>query len=159
MSDQIEVLEVSRLRPKEVTRPQPIERPVGDLSESDFRRQPSPVDRFESYRLQGITFLLMVALPTLVACLYYGLLASDQYAAEVRFGVRQTEEPNVSDDALAMIARGLAVGTAGREPYLVANYVHSLNLVEDLDRQIGLREIYSKTRRRLVRPLRSERKQ
>ena len=90
MSDQIEVLGVSRLRPKEVTRPQPIERPVGDMSESDFRRQPSPVDRFESYRLHRITFLLMVVLPTLVACLYYGLWASDQYAAEVRFGVRQT---------------------------------------------------------------------
>ena len=86
----------------------------------------------------------MVVLPTLVAGLYYGLWASDQYAAEVRFGVRQTEEPNVSDNVLAMMAKGLATGTTGREPYLVANYVHSLNLVEDLDRQIGLREIYSK---------------
>jgi capsular polysaccharide transport system permease protein len=144
MSDQIEVLEVSRLRPKEVTRLQPIERPVGDLSESDFRRQPSPVDRFESYRLHRISFLLMVVVPTLVACLYYGLWAADQYAAEVRFGVRQTQEPNVSDDLLTMMANGLAVGTSGQEPYLVANYIHSLNLVEDLDRQIGLREIYSK---------------
>jgi capsular polysaccharide transport system permease protein len=144
MSDQIEVLGVSRLRPKEVTRPQPIERPVGDLSESDFRRQPSAVDRFESYRFQRITFLLMVALPTLVACLYYGLWASDQYAAEVRFGVRQTQEPNISDNVLAMMAKGMAPGTTGQEPYLIANYVHSLNLVEDVDRQIGLREIYSK---------------
>jgi capsular polysaccharide transport system permease protein len=144
MSDQIEVMEASRLRPKEVTRPQPIERPVGDLSESDFRRRPSPVDRFESYRFHGVTFLVMVVLPTLVAMLYYGLWASDQYAAEVRFGVRQTQEPNVSDDVLSMMAKGLAVGTTGREPYLVASYVRSRNLVEDLDRQIGLREIYSR---------------
>jgi capsular polysaccharide transport system permease protein len=144
MSDQIEVMEVSRLRPKEATRPQPIERPVGDLSESDFRRRPSPVDRFESYRLHRITFLLMVVLPTLVASLYFGLLASDQYAAEVRFGVRQTQEPNVSDDVLAMMAKGLAVGTTGREPYLVASYVRSRNLPEDLDRLIGLRDMYSR---------------
>jgi capsular polysaccharide transport system permease protein len=144
MSDQIEVIEVSRLRPKEATRPQPIERPVGDLSESDYRRRPSPVDRFESYRLHRITFLLMVVLPTLAACLYYGLWASDQYAAEVRFGVRQTQQPNVSDDVLAKMAQGMAVGTTGREPYLVANYVRSRNLVEELDRQIGLREIYSR---------------
>ena len=47
-------------------------------------------------------------------------------------------------DVLAMMAKGMAAGTTGQEPYLVANYVHSLNLVEDLDRQIGLREIYSK---------------
>jgi capsular polysaccharide transport system permease protein len=144
MSDQIEVMEVSRLRPKEATRPQPIERPVSDLSESDYRRRPSPVDRFESYRLHWVSFLLMVLLPTLAALLYYGLWASDQYAAEVRFGVRQTQEPNVSDNVLAMMAKGLAVGTSGREPYLVANYVRSRNLVEDLDHQISLREIYSR---------------
>src|SRR5262249_9207674 len=35
-------------------------------------------------------------------------------------------------------------GTTGREPYLVADYVRSRNLVQDLDRQIGLRGIYSK---------------
>jgi capsular polysaccharide transport system permease protein len=144
MSDQIEVMEVSQLRPKEVKRPQPIEHPIGDLSGSAFRRQPSPIDRFESYRLHKVSFLLMVVLPTLVASLYYGLWASDQYAAEVRFGVRQTQEPNVSDDVLAMMAKGIAVGTTGREPYLVANYVRSRNLVDDLDRQIGLREIYSR---------------
>ncbi len=144
MSDQIEVIEVSRLRPKEATRPEPIERPVGDLSESDYRRRPSPVDRFQSYRLHWVTFVLMVALPTLVACIYYGLWASDMYAAEVRFGVRQTQEPAVGDDVLAMMTRGMAVAASGREPYLVANYVRSRNLVEDIDRQIGLREIYSK---------------
>jgi capsular polysaccharide transport system permease protein len=144
MSDQIEVMEASRLRPKEATRLQPIERPVGDLSESDYRRRPSPVDRFESYRLHKISFLLVVVLPTLVACLYYGWWASDRYAAEARFQVRQTQEPNISDDVLAMMAQGVAVGTTGREPYLVANYVRSRNLVEDIDRQIGLREIYSR---------------
>jgi capsular polysaccharide transport system permease protein len=141
MSDQIEV---SRLRPKEATRVQPIERPVGDLSQSDYRQRPSPVDRFESYRLHQITFLIMVVLPTLAACIYYGLWASDQYVAEARFGVRQTQEPIVSEDALSMMAKGMAVSTAGRDPYLVANYVRSRNLVEDLDREIGLREIYSR---------------
>jgi capsular polysaccharide transport system permease protein len=144
MSDHIEVMEVSRLRPKEATRPQPIERPIGDLSESDYRRRPSPVDRFESYRLHQITFLFMVVLPTLVASLYYGLWASDQYAAEARFGVRRTVQPNFGDDILAMMAKGRAPGASGQEPYLVANYVRSRNLVEDLDRQIGLREIYSR---------------
>src|SRR6202035_4937311 len=101
MSDQIEVIEVSRLRPKEETRPQPIERPVGDLSENDYRRRPSPGERFESYQLHRVNFLLMVVLQTVMACLYYGCWASDQYAAEVRFGVRQARQPIVSDDVLA----------------------------------------------------------
>jgi capsular polysaccharide transport system permease protein len=145
MSDDIEVVESSRLRPRETPqRPQPIEIGADDLSDTEFRRRPSPIDRFESYRLHKITFILMVLLPTLAASLYYGLWASDQFAAEVRFGVRQTQEPIVGDDVLSMLAKGMAVSLTGREPYLVANYVRSRNMIDDLDRQVHLRSLYSK---------------
>src|SRR5262249_34270341 len=115
MSDDIEVAEASQLRSREMPqRAQPIGRAVGDLAESDFRRRPSPIARFESYRLHKITFILMVLLPVLAASLYYGLWASDQYAAEIRFGVRQAQVPIVGDDLLAMLAKGMAVTTTGR---------------------------------------------
>jgi capsular polysaccharide transport system permease protein len=145
MSDDIEVVESSRLRTRKIPqRPQIIEHAAGDLAESDFRRRPSPIDRFESYRLQRITFILMVLLPVLAAGLYYELWASDQFASEVRFGVRQAQEPIVGDDVLAMLTKGMAVGVSGREPYLVANYVRSRNMVEELDQQVQLRSLYSK---------------
>jgi hypothetical protein len=74
MSDDIDVVESSRLSSREIPqRPQPIERAVGDLAESDFRRRPSPIDRFESYRPHKITFILIVLLPVLAVSLYYGL--------------------------------------------------------------------------------------
>ncbi len=145
MSDDIKMVETSRLRPREMPqRPQVIERAVGDLGESDFRRRPSPIDRFESYRFHKITFVFMVLLPVVAASLYFGLWASDQFASEVRFGVRQAQEPIIGDDVLAMLARGMTVGMTGREPYMVANYVRSRNLVEDLDRQVQLRSLYAK---------------
>jgi capsular polysaccharide transport system permease protein len=121
-----------------------IERADGFMAESDFRRRPSPIDQFESYRLHKITFMLMVLLPVLAASLYYGLWASDQYAAEIRLSVRQAQEPVVTDDVLAMLTKGMAAGTTGREPYLVANYVRSRNILEELDRQVHLRALYSK---------------
>jgi capsular polysaccharide transport system permease protein len=145
MSDEIEVVDSSRLSSREMPqRPQPIERAVGDLAESDFRRRPSPIDRFESYRLHKITFILMVLLPVLAASLYYGLWASDQYASEIRFGVRRAQEPIIGDDLLAMLAKGIAVTTTGSEPYMVANYVRSRNMVEALNQEMQLGSLYSK---------------
>jgi capsular polysaccharide transport system permease protein len=144
MSDDIEVVQTSRLRPRETPRAQPVERAVGDLPETDFRRRPSRIDQFESYRFHKITFVLMVVLPVVAASLYYGAWASDQFAAEARFGVRQTQEPDIGDDVLALLTRGMAVGTSGRDPYIVANYVQSRNIVEDLDQQIRLRALYSR---------------
>jgi capsular polysaccharide transport system permease protein len=116
----------------------------GIIAESIFRRRPSPIDQFESYRIHKITFLLMVLFPVLAAGLYYGSWASDQFAVEVRFSVRQAQEPIIGDDMLSILARGLAVSTVGREPYMVANYVRSRNMVEELDQQGWLRSLYSR---------------
>ena len=70
MSDDIEVVESSRLRPPQMPqRPRLIEHLAGELGDSDFRRGPSPIDRFESYRLHKITFVLMVLLPVLAPVL------------------------------------------------------------------------------------------
>jgi capsular polysaccharide transport system permease protein len=113
-------------------------------SESDFRRRPSPIDQFESYQIHKITFVLMVLLPALGASLYYLLWASDQYAAEVRFCVRQAQAPIIGDDVLSMLAKGIPVNTVGREPYMVASFVRSRNMVEELDRDGWLRSLYAK---------------
>jgi capsular polysaccharide transport system permease protein len=124
--------------------PQRIEHGEHISAESDLRRRPSPIDQFESYRIHGITFVLMVLLPVLGASLYYGFWASDQYVAEVRFGVRQAEEPIIGDDVISMLAKGFSVSTVGREPYMVANYVRSRNVVEELDQHGWLRSLYAK---------------
>jgi capsular polysaccharide transport system permease protein len=113
-------------------------------AESDFRRRPSPIDQFESYWFHAVTFILMVVLPVLGVSLYYYLWASDQYAAEVRFSVRRAQDPIIGDDALSMLAKGFAVSTVGREPYMVASYVRSQNIVEELDKLGWLRSLYSK---------------
>jgi capsular polysaccharide transport system permease protein len=125
-------------------RPQRIEPNEHVWPESEFRRRPSPIDQFESYRIHKITFVFMVLLPVVGASLYYGLWASDKYAAEVRFSVRQAQEPIIGDDVLSMLAKGITVSTIGREPYMVANFVRSRNLVQELDNNGWLRSFYAK---------------
>jgi capsular polysaccharide transport system permease protein len=143
MDNDTDVVERSQLRLGET--PLRVERTERIIAESDFRRRPSPIDQFESYRTHKITFVLMVLLPVLAASLYYAFWASDQYAAEVRFNVRQTKEPIVGDDVLSLLAKGFAVTTVGREPYMVANYVRSRNMVEELDQHGWLRSRYTKS--------------
>jgi capsular polysaccharide transport system permease protein len=121
-----------------------VELAEGIIAGSVFRRRPSPIDQFESYQIHKITFFLMVLFPVLVASLYYGCWASDQFAVEVRFSVRQAQEPIIGDDMLSILARGLAVSKVGREPYMVANYVRSRNMVEELDQHGWLRSLYSR---------------
>jgi capsular polysaccharide transport system permease protein len=103
-----------------------------------------PIDRFGSYRLHKATFVVIVLLPVLVASFYYGLWASDQYATEFRMSVRQAQTPVIADDALALLAKGLAVNDIGREPYMVANFVQSENIVRELDAHGALRAMYSR---------------
>jgi len=145
MSDNIELVESLQIGPQKVSQyPERIEGTERVVAEYEFRRRPSPIDQFESYRLHKITFILMVLLPVLAATLYFGLWASDQYAAEIRLSVRQAQEPIVAEDVLTMLTRGVPVSTTGRDPYLVANYVRSRNIVEELDQQVHLRSLYSK---------------
>jgi capsular polysaccharide transport system permease protein len=125
-------------------RTQRIERTERIVAEPDFRRRPSPIDQFEAYQTHKFTFVLIVLLPVLATTLYFGFWASEQYAVEVRFSVRKIDEPIIGDDVLSMLAKGLAVGTIGREPYMVANYVRSRNLVKELDQNGLLRSLYSK---------------
>jgi capsular polysaccharide transport system permease protein len=145
MGAELDTAPPAQFEPREPSQnPQRIERPEPFVAETDFRRRPLPIDRFESYRLHRATFVLVVLLPVLAASVYYGLWASDQYAVEIRFGVRQALTPVIADDALALLAKGLAVSTIGREPYMVANYIRSQNIVRELDEHGALRAMYSR---------------
>jgi capsular polysaccharide transport system permease protein len=139
MSSKSDVIERSALRSVG-----PLERTESAMMETDFRRRPSPIDQFEGYRIHKITFVFMVLIPVLVTSFYYGFWASAQFAAEVRFSVRRAQEPIIGDDVLSMLAKGLAVSGVGREPYMVANYVRSRNIVEELDQHGWLRSLYAK---------------
>jgi capsular polysaccharide transport system permease protein len=113
-------------------------------SETDWRRSPSKIDQFESYRLHKITFVLMVLLPLALAAIYYGIVASDRYAVSFRFGLRQSSVPVVSDDLVSKLMVGMPSANAGREAYMVAGYVRSQNIVDRLDADSWLRGIFSR---------------
>jgi capsular polysaccharide transport system permease protein len=79
--------------------------------------------------------------------MYFGFLASDQFGSEMRFAVRGATEVLPGSDALA--ASGLGILTSlnsNQDVYIVADYIDSRSMIDDLSKEIDLRAIYSKPR-------------
>ncbi|WP_428032552.1 hypothetical protein [Ancylobacter sp.] len=90
------------------------------------------------------SFLLMVALPTLVAALYYGFVVSNQYVSEFRFAVRSQDFAPAGATA-ASTALGAAARSGGfTDNFLVVDYLTSRQAVEDLMKTVDLRAMYAR---------------
>jgi len=82
-----------------------------------------------------------VLLPTAVAAIFYLFIASDRYVSEARFAVRNNETQAM--DALGMIT-GMPSSQVVSDSYIVADYVASRDMVQELERRLPFRAIYSK---------------
>jgi len=87
------------------------------------------------------SFATVVILPIILASLYFGILASDQFVSELRFAVRGTTERLLGADALGT-AGGLAYLNSSQEVYAIANYIQSRAAVEEVGRTIDLRRLF-----------------
>lgn len=89
--------------------------------------------------------VICIALPTLIATLYYLFIASDQFSSEGRFAIRTSEATPVSADSSSVMASlGLSASTpTTADSYIVVEYLQSRRLVEDLQARLDLRKIFS----------------
>ncbi len=88
-----------------------------------------------------LSFLLLVILPTALAAVYYLLIASDQYVAELRFGLR-TAEPPRAETAAGLPGGGPSIQSAV-DSYAVAQYIASRAAVEDVGESLDLHRIFA----------------
>jgi capsular polysaccharide transport system permease protein len=86
-----------------------------------------------------LSLLACIALPTLLASLYYLLIVADRYASEARFAVRNNE-PQAAD-ALGLIA-GMPSSQNVSDSYIVADYIVGRDMVDALAQRLPLAEIY-----------------
>lgn len=86
------------------------------------------------------TFAAMVLLPVVASALYLWVIAQDQYASTVGFSVR-TQELQSSLDILGGITSLSGAGSSDSD--ILYDYIHSQEMVEDLDAKIDLRKIFS----------------
>jgi len=86
-------------------------------------------------------FILSVLLPTLLAALYYGVVASDVYVSESRFVVRRPDHAEPS--ALGSLLSGTGLARSQDDTYSVHDYALSRDALRQLDNVLGLQKAYS----------------
>lgn len=85
-------------------------------------------------------FLLVVALPTLLATLYFGFLASDVYLSESQFVVRSPDKP--STNALGTLLKSTGFSNSGDEVYAAHDYVQSRDALQALNKNDAVARAY-----------------
>lgn len=91
------------------------------------------------WRRLPIAFLLVVVLPTLLAAVYYLLIATPRYQSEARFIVRSSNES--TPNALGVALQGVGLSMAQSDAYAVHEYMTSRDAFEQLKQRHDLRRM------------------
>ena len=86
-------------------------------------------------------FVLTVLLPTVLASVYYGMVASDIYISESRFVVRSPQRP--AQGGLGALLQGTVFSRSQDDTYSVHDYIRSRDALQELQAKLGYRGMYS----------------
>lgn len=100
---------------------------------------PTAEQRRFPFRL--LSFVAVVAVPAMLAVVYYFLIAADQYVAEFRFALRTVEPVRVDPGSILGTAAPSPVGV---DSYAVVQYIGSRDILDDLGKSLDLREMFSR---------------
>lgn len=93
----------------------------------------------------SVSFLLCVLLPVAMVSVYYFGIASNQYVTSFHFAVRDAKSAAAGMSASGMPSMfGGAMSPNSEENYIVSDYLTSRQAVEDLERTVPLRQLYSR---------------
>lgn len=87
-------------------------------------------------------FLATVLLPTLLATLYFGVLASDVYVSQSQFVVRSPDKPTTS--GLGILLKSVGFSNAGDEIFVAQKYVTSRDALRSLNERGGVENAYTR---------------
>ena len=90
-----------------------------------------PARALETFRRADKLFLAAVVLPTLVAILYFGFLASDVYVSESQFVIRSPDKQSVT--GLGVLLKSSGFSSADDEVYAAQDYVRSRDALKALN--------------------------
>lgn len=108
-----------------------------------------PVNKINVIRWSAI---VVIALPMFLTAVYLFFIASDQYVAETRFAVRQAgamagqsmrtgDEGKTGSPSSGSFSMGLP-DLGGEDAEIVANYIHSRAIIEDVGNSVDIRAIF-----------------
>ncbi|WAC60328.1 chain-length determining protein [Brevundimonas sp. SL130] len=103
---------------------------VGPLPEALTYERKVPL-----WRRVPLALLLVVVAPTLLAAVYFLLIASPRYVSEARFVVRSS---NQTPSSLGMALQGVGISTGQSDAFAVHEYLTSADGLRDLQRSVDV---------------------
>lgn len=88
--------------------------------------------------------MIVTGIPTLVAIVYFGLIASDIYVSEARFAVRSSKGASMNT-GLAAVLSAPGLGGGSKETAVVTDYARSLDMLLALEDRFDLQSHYTDT--------------
>ncbi|NVJ71104.1 MAG: sugar transporter [Alphaproteobacteria bacterium] len=105
----------------------------------------APLLNFGNYR-----WVLFI---TLLAAIYYGLIASDRYVTEAQLYVKSTKNSSSSLSQLSLLT---GASDQAKDALLLKSYIHSGDMLRYLDEQIGVKKHFSSNNWDIIARLDSE---
>ena len=87
------------------------------------------------------SFVALVAIPVSLASLYFGVIASDQYATELRFAL-QSGQSSPLDSLTGLV--GVAGSQQTQDSQVIIAFIQSRAMVEKIDQALGFRKLYER---------------
>jgi capsular polysaccharide transport system permease protein len=84
----------------------------------------------------------LVLLPTIMAAVYYGALASDRYVSEARFVIRTASKPTNLAGGLGALMQLIGMSRSQDDAYAVRDFLTSRDAMHELESRMDLRAIY-----------------
>lgn len=100
------------------------------------------LERIISFIRTRRLFVCVVILPTVLAALYFGLIASDIYISESQFVVRSPEGQTATP--LGFLFKGSGFNRAQDDSYTVQKLIVSRDALHQLDKSMNIRKIFQK---------------
>lgn len=89
----------------------------------------------------GLLFHVCVTVPTILAVLYFGLLASDVYVSQSRFIVRSPNKPETT--GVGSLLKTVGVSNSGDEIFAANDYLASRDALRELNQHDQVEQSYS----------------
>ncbi|MHC3127037.1 hypothetical protein OB03_06805 [Brevundimonas sp. GN22] len=83
---------------------------------------------------------LIVGLPTAVACIYFGIVATPRYVSEAKFVVRSQETS--SPNALGLALQGVGLSSSTTDAFIVHEYIKSRDAFIELSKNVDVGKVY-----------------
>jgi capsular polysaccharide transport system permease protein len=101
-----------------------------------------PAKKRWSWRRAPLGFIIVVAVPTLLAMIYYLLIASPRYVSEARFVVRS---PSIGQpSAMGFALQSVGFSTGMNDAYAVHEYMTSRDSLAELQRRFELDKVLAR---------------